>query len=67
MTAGWGGQPLVDMVVAATAAAAATAVVSGGCDGGDFVEVERRRVALRVAAEEAAAVGVVGVGSGVAE
>ncbi|GJZ73046.1 hypothetical protein Tco_0637192 [Tanacetum coccineum] len=33
----------MEVVVAATVAAAATAVVHGGCDGGDFGEVEWRR------------------------
>ncbi|GJX27816.1 hypothetical protein Tco_0235895 [Tanacetum coccineum] len=33
----------MEVVVAATVAAAATAVVHGGCDGGDFGEVERRQ------------------------
>ncbi|GKA81299.1 hypothetical protein Tco_0787991 [Tanacetum coccineum] len=33
----------MEVVVAATMAAAATAVVHGGCDGGDFYEVDRRR------------------------
>nr|GEV19446.1 integrase, catalytic region, zinc finger, CCHC-type, peptidase aspartic, catalytic [Tanacetum cinerariifolium] len=36
-------QLLVEVVVTATVVAAAIAVVRGGCDGGDFGEVERRR------------------------
>ncbi|GKF38450.1 hypothetical protein Tco_0118511, partial [Tanacetum coccineum] len=40
---GWGGQPLMEVVVAATVAATATMVVHDGCDGGDFGEVERRQ------------------------
>ncbi|GKC34222.1 hypothetical protein Tco_1046606 [Tanacetum coccineum] len=33
----------MDVVVTATVAATAMAVVHGGCDGGDFGKVERRR------------------------